>query len=120
MVILAEKLFLHFVAITFHQQALADRLEENRLALRALDHLSRPPYVRKGDSGKKSTFGSSADLLNSAGHGHKPSSSYSEVNTHRKQGSKSAPSIFSPAGRKGRNVANVIVDQVCAIPLQHL
>ncbi|KAJ3517249.1 hypothetical protein NMY22_g14005 [Coprinellus aureogranulatus] len=115
MVILAEKLFLHFVAITFHQQALADRLEENRLALRALDHLSRSPYVRKGDSGKKSAFASSADLLNGSGHGHKRSPSSPAPNSggsHQKKGSKSAPSIFSQERRRGRNVANVIVDQL--------
>ncbi|KIY60581.1 hypothetical protein CYLTODRAFT_462037, partial [Cylindrobasidium torrendii FP15055 ss-10] len=38
--LLAEKLALHPVAIRFHQKALADRLAENQLALRALDRLS--------------------------------------------------------------------------------
>ncbi|KIY66418.1 hypothetical protein CYLTODRAFT_423451 [Cylindrobasidium torrendii FP15055 ss-10] len=38
--LLAEKLALHLVAIRFHQKALADRLAENQLALRALDRLS--------------------------------------------------------------------------------
>ncbi|KAJ7188741.1 Mechanosensitive ion channel-domain-containing protein [Mycena filopes] len=50
-----EKLFLRFVAINFHQKALADRLAENRLGLRALDRLSnaqpapkKPPYAKRG------------------------------------------------------------------------
>lgn len=38
--LLVEKLALHLVAIRFHQKALADRLAENQLALRALDRLS--------------------------------------------------------------------------------
>jgi hypothetical protein len=44
MLLLVEKLFLHFVAINFHQKALADRLTENRLGLKALDALSNVQY----------------------------------------------------------------------------
>ncbi|KAJ7760396.1 Mechanosensitive ion channel-domain-containing protein [Mycena metata] len=50
-----EKLFLRFVAINFHQKALADRLTENRLGLKALDRLSnaqpapkKTPYAKRG------------------------------------------------------------------------
>ncbi|KAG9097041.1 hypothetical protein FRC07_010843, partial [Ceratobasidium sp. 392] len=39
-IILVEKLFLQFVAIRFHEEALAERLAENHLALKALDRLS--------------------------------------------------------------------------------
>ncbi|QRV74331.1 transporter, small conductance mechanosensitive ion channel (MscS) family protein [Ceratobasidium sp. AG-Ba] len=39
-ILLVEKLFLQFVAIRFHEEALADRLAENHVALKALDRLS--------------------------------------------------------------------------------
>ncbi|CAE6480680.1 hypothetical protein ACGC1H_003511 [Rhizoctonia solani] len=39
-ILLVEKLFLQFVAIRFHEEALADRLAENHLSLKALDRLS--------------------------------------------------------------------------------
>ncbi|KAG9007169.1 hypothetical protein FRB94_014552 [Tulasnella sp. JGI-2019a] len=39
-VLLVEKLFVRIIAIRFHQKALADRLNENRVALKALDKLS--------------------------------------------------------------------------------
>jgi len=38
--LLAEKIFLRFVAIDFHRKALADRIAENQLGLKALDRLS--------------------------------------------------------------------------------
>ncbi|KAH8832568.1 Mechanosensitive ion channel-domain-containing protein [Flagelloscypha sp. PMI_526] len=55
LILLAEKLFLRYVAINFHRKALQDRLIENKMGLRALDRLSnaepvptkRHPY-RKG------------------------------------------------------------------------
>lgn len=59
-----EKLFLRFVAINFHQHALADRLAENRLGLKALDLLSNAHPVsthRKtghGKNGHKNPLGS--------------------------------------------------------------
>lgn len=51
-----EKTFLQFVAISFHRKALADRLIENRLGLKALDRLSnaqptpakKAPHIKKG------------------------------------------------------------------------
>lgn len=54
LIILAEKVFLQFVAISFHRKALADRLAENHLGLKALDRLSnahpipskKSPYKR--------------------------------------------------------------------------
>ncbi|KAF9269000.1 hypothetical protein L218DRAFT_916497 [Marasmius fiardii PR-910] len=44
-IFLVEKLFLQFVAINFHEKALADRLAENRIGLRALDRLSNATPV---------------------------------------------------------------------------
>ena len=45
MILFVEKLFLQFVAINFHEKALADRLTENRLGLKALDRLSNAPVL---------------------------------------------------------------------------
>jgi hypothetical protein len=65
-----EKLFLRFVAINFHQRALADRLAENRLGLKALDRLSnahpastprRAPYGRKEHRSAFSSTGAPAE-----------------------------------------------------------
>ncbi|KIL00586.1 hypothetical protein PAXRUDRAFT_821485 [Paxillus rubicundulus Ve08.2h10] len=65
-ILFVEKLFLRFVAINFHQRALADRLAENRLGLKALDRLSnahpastprRPPYGRKEHRSASSSIG---------------------------------------------------------------
>lgn len=39
-ILLVEKIFVRIVAIRFHQKALADRLQENRIALKVLDKLS--------------------------------------------------------------------------------
>lgn len=49
--LLAEKIFLQYVAINFHRRALADRIAENQLGLRALDRLSNAtPYAsRRGN-----------------------------------------------------------------------
>ncbi|KAJ6518657.1 Mechanosensitive ion channel-domain-containing protein [Mycena sanguinolenta] len=53
-ILLVEKLFLRFVAINFHQKALADRLAENRLGLKALDRLSNAqPAPKKLPYGKR-------------------------------------------------------------------
>lgn len=76
LLLLVEKLFLRFVAIRFHQKALADRLAENKLALKALDRLSnaqpaaprKSPYITGGKKrGHRSNGGSrsaSMDVLN--------------------------------------------------------
>lgn len=44
-ILFVEKLCLQWVAINFHQKALADRLAENQLGLRALDRLSNAPAM---------------------------------------------------------------------------
>ena len=67
-ILLVEKTFLQFVAISFHRKALADRLAENRLGLKALDCLSNAqPHLKKthkhyptvslGFTGHKATHG---------------------------------------------------------------
>ncbi|KAG2015905.1 hypothetical protein CC2G_009127 [Coprinopsis cinerea AmutBmut pab1-1] len=105
MLLLVEKVVLHYIAINFHQTALADRLAENRIALRALDHLSsaspsptkKSPYGRRTGKGGSSSF----DIWNT---GMSPKSS-----------SRSLPpaNTTAPNQRKSaRRMANVIVDQV--------
>lgn len=106
-ILFMEKLFLRFVAINFHQRALADRLAENRLGLKALDRLSNAhpiPTNRKTAHGKKahrnplSSIGVSLDLggLTSAW-------------THRKDTSgvsTSSPQDGSPAPEQDESVAH--------------
>jgi hypothetical protein len=100
-ILLAEKLFLQFVAINFHQKAIADRLAENRLGLKALDRLSnaQPAAVKKTPykRGHKSFMGSFGTTLDLQKQQEKP-----EVNTMNK----------SERQRKRKKaMANVIVDQ---------
>ncbi|KZT28755.1 hypothetical protein NEOLEDRAFT_1128961 [Neolentinus lepideus HHB14362 ss-1] len=54
-ILLVEKIFLRFVAINFHQKALAERLTENRLGLKALDRLSnaQPSVYRRVNYGRR-------------------------------------------------------------------
>lgn len=52
--LLAEKIFLRYVAINFHRRALADRIEENQIGLRALDRLSN---ATPNTSARKSPYG---------------------------------------------------------------
>lgn len=66
-ILLVEKIFLQFVAISFHRKALADRLAENHLGLKALDRLSNAQlYVRKGHKSRPGSY----DFLGFMG-GHK-------------------------------------------------
>ncbi|KAJ1307021.1 hypothetical protein OPQ81_008000 [Rhizoctonia solani] len=73
-ILLAEKLFLQFVAIRFHEEALADRLAENHLALKALDRLSNAagskfkPFKKKHKAGAASR-NASVELLAASGTG---------------------------------------------------
>jgi hypothetical protein len=48
LLLLSEKIFLRYVAINYHETALAERLVENRLGLKALDRLSNAqPVISK-------------------------------------------------------------------------
>ncbi|KAI3619617.1 calcium channel [Moniliophthora roreri] len=114
-ILLVEKIFLQFVAINFHQKALADRLAENRLGLKALDRLSNatPVTPRRGHGhgrrGHRSP-GSSVDLgilteraAKSEGHGDSPLSE--KPGTHKKN-------ARADKKRRRKAVASVIVDQL--------
>ncbi|KAG6906546.1 hypothetical protein DXG01_013232 [Tephrocybe rancida] len=120
-ILLAEKLFLQFVAINFHQKALAERITENRLGLRALDRLSnahpaphkKSPYTKRGHKSPAA----SVDLFNATTRGHKAGQNshegspvdidaYSNVNTEK----------YKPRRKerqaKSKAMASIIVDQV--------
>lgn len=112
---MVEKLFLHFVAINFHQQALADRLVENQLGLRALDHLSRSPYFRKGQR-QQHGYQSSSELLSNTGGHKRVGSEASPSSASPNKGSKYPTSNYSKKRRNGRGMATVIVDQVSMHP----
>ena len=115
LLLLVEKLFLRFVAIRFHQKALADRLAENKLALKALDRLSnaqpiqtrKSPYVsadkKRGHMSNSGSRSASMDVLNKElGI---ESAAQADGNAHPKS---------SSMGRKRRwnAVAAMIVDQL--------
>ncbi|KAK0203131.1 Mechanosensitive ion channel-domain-containing protein [Desarmillaria ectypa] len=104
-IFLVEKLALHFVAINFHQKALADRLTENQLALRALDRLSNSqPWAwnKKGPNVRK---------------GHKSPASSVDLNTLAQESEKTRPKNFKGRNRRRKNkaMASVIVDQVSGV-----
>ncbi|KAK0440944.1 Mechanosensitive ion channel-domain-containing protein [Desarmillaria tabescens] len=104
-IFLVEKLALHFVAINFHQKALADRLTENQFALRALDRLSNSqPWAwnKKGPNVKK---------------GHKSPASSVDLNTLAQESEKTRPKNFKGRNRRRKNkaMASVFVDQVSGV-----
>lgn len=67
--LLAEKIFLRYVAINFHRKALADRLAENHLGLTALDRLSNA-HPHTTSSGKRNGYRDGASGAGKAGKGH--------------------------------------------------
>ncbi|KAF9039670.1 hypothetical protein BDZ89DRAFT_945114 [Hymenopellis radicata] len=92
-ILLVEKVFLQFVAINFHQKALAARLAENRLGLRALDRLSSAePRRRHGQS--KSTASIAGFGSMDLNHRRAPSTDLNHVQTH---GGNSGASSVDPA-----------------------
>ncbi|KAF8216284.1 Mechanosensitive ion channel-domain-containing protein [Mycena galopus ATCC 62051] len=116
MILLFEKLFLRFVAINFHQKALADRLSENRLGLKALDRLSnaqpapKKPYAKRPE--RKTPTGSiDFSHLRFASH------AGAEAPQHEKErGSKSAKSLIKKDSvrrqKRRKAMTSIIVDQV--------
>ncbi|KAG6850604.1 hypothetical protein H0H93_011272 [Arthromyces matolae] len=118
-ILLVEKLFLQFVAINFHQKALAERLQENRLGLRALDKLSnthvasnkRSPYTVRGQSKSPSA---SVDLLGSTPRGHKPQNSRGGSPSERDDPSAVQKNKLQKniRARKNKAMTSIIVDQV--------
>ena len=114
LLVLTEKIFLRYDAINFHRKALADRLAENKLGLRALDRLSnaQPAPQKAPYAGKKGhrSRGSNLDMLGMDGGGEKGNgaerSSGSVSPTDAKQENKRTK-------RQRKNiVAAVIVDQL--------
>ncbi|KAI0629228.1 Mechanosensitive ion channel-domain-containing protein [Trametes polyzona] len=127
--LLAEKAFLRYVAINFHRKALADRIAENQLGLRALDRLSnaqpapkRSPY----GGGKKGhrTRGSSLDMLGRS-RANSPEQRNEKTNGHGNGSGSTASGSSSPSPLKEKKqtkrgnkrqrkniVAAVIVDQL--------
>lgn len=110
-----EKLFLRFVAIRFHQKALAERLAENKLGLKALDRLStaqpqarKSPYItgkKRGHKGTSTSTGSrnaSVDMLGKD-MGTTPSQADVVESKHSK---------FTRKQRRRKAVAAMIVDQL--------
>jgi len=131
-IVFVEKLFLHFVAINFHQKALAERLEENRLGLKALDCLSnaypgaskKPPYHKRGHKRQGSLGTMDFATLPHQGQQEDDSINTSTVRDHQTTlvndskifSSKSTPELQPKRRRK--KVTSVIVDQVCHLAHQ--
>lgn len=122
MILFAEKLFLQFVAINFHEKALADRLAENRLGLKALDRLSnapvsssrKPVQPRRGHRSPGSS--TSIDVLatvhrgqNDCGEGSSVSPDQKSSPNDNKMRTKARSGDLHP---KKNAMASVIVDQV--------
>jgi len=110
---------LQFVAINFHQKALAERLTENRLGLRALDRLSnahpilnkKPQHARRGHKSPSA----SVDLFGALPRGHRAGQSGADGSPATSEG----PNIVDKAKRrrherqrKKKAMASIIVDQV--------
>ncbi|KAF8904384.1 Mechanosensitive ion channel-domain-containing protein [Gymnopilus junonius] len=130
-ILFVEKLLLQFVAINFHQKALADRIAENQLGLKALDHLSNPypysprklPHTRKRGHKENGSIGT-FDFQSSGTFDYR-SLKKVETSTETSPGSggetsplnhPQGPSV-KPNGRprlkkRRRKMASVIVDQV--------
>ncbi|KAG5646704.1 hypothetical protein DXG03_002694 [Asterophora parasitica] len=119
-ILLVEKLFLQYVAISFHQKALAERLTENRLGLRALDRLSnaqpivnkRSPYPRRGHKSSST----SVDIFALPQRGHKSRQSTAGVDGFLNDGGHPTLIIEKPRRRKNERkkkaMTSIIVDQV--------
>jgi hypothetical protein len=122
-ILFVEKLCLQWVAINFHQKALADRLAENHLGLRALDHLSnapamtttkKSPCTKRGHkaTGSTATF----DLLSSSHPS--PLGGSKSIETPQRKG-QDTPPLQEPKSnrlpkRRKKKMASVIVDHVCS------
>ncbi|KAG6814285.1 hypothetical protein H0H92_013410 [Tricholoma furcatifolium] len=115
-ILLAEKLFLHFVAINFHQKALAERIAENRLGLRALDRLSNAQFIPSKKTlyakrGLKSPS-ASVDLSNPAIRGHKSGQSSREGFPVNDENTMDAKNKRRP---KNKAMTSIIVDQLLKV-----
>lgn len=119
-VLFIEKLFLQFIAINFHEKALADRLAENRLGLKALDRLSnahspvptkRVPYTKRGHKPANSSIGFFDLPAESYTNSSTPETTPETQPTRMTQGISSQSNRLPK--RKKKAMTSVIVDQVC-------
>jgi len=121
-ILFVEKLILQFVAINFHEKALAERIAENHMGLRALDHLSDAPITptTKATPRKLEGMKSSTPFYSNAGRIEKEAGLVTEIfpvkeednsNVKNDQSSSSIPSPQQKR-KKRKNVTSVIVDQV--------
>jgi len=117
-ILFVEKLFLHFVAINFHEKALADRIAENQLGLKALDRLSnaqpvtpsRRPNNRRGHKSSRSL-----NALDSLPRSQKEEPRSAEIGVQEPSPTGSKLFTPKPSGhprRRRKNVTSIIVDQV--------
>lgn len=128
--LLVEKIFLRYVAINFHRRALADRIAENQIGLRALDRLSnatpnvssrKNPYGQSWKKGHRTSGLNSATLSFGAGTSQPSSSNPSPVGEKRedmqyelekvKEAAKT-PLRKEAQKQKKRPMAAVIVDNL--------
>ncbi|KAF8749107.1 Mechanosensitive ion channel [Rhizoctonia solani] len=123
-ILLVEKLFLQFVAIRFHEEALADRLAENHLALKALDRLSNATGSKIKAFKKKHKAGvhsrnASVELLGT-GTGTGTNSPISRPGTPDPNQAHKTPVSEKAKAKKKRKkaVASVLGDAVAAVALK--
>jgi hypothetical protein len=113
-----EKLFLQFVAINFHEKALAERIAENQLGLKALDHLSDASTTQTKKAGGKGIKIPTPLNYSNAGRLEKEAGLMTETFPVKeeddvKKGRSPSPIPSSlPKRKKRKNVTSVIVDQV--------
>ncbi|PFH45314.1 hypothetical protein AMATHDRAFT_71842 [Amanita thiersii Skay4041] len=117
-VFLVEKLFLHFIAMNFHQKSLAERLAENKLGLKALERLSNAQptlkknmYWKRGHKGPGS-LGTSAAV--SIGQDCGQSNHGNDQKTSEMNEKGTLMTYLKPKRQPGKSkpMASVIVDQV--------
>lgn len=120
-IVFVEKLFLQFVTINFHQKALADRLEENRLGLKALDCLSnahpvlpkKSPYHKRAHK-KRGSVGTTG-LATLAHQGQQDDDSIHTTKGHQATFANDSKANSVPVlqpKRRRKKVTSVIVNQV--------
>jgi hypothetical protein len=114
--LLAEKVFLRYVAINFHRRALADRITENQLGLRALDRLSNAtpnPAIRRHPYGNAAKKGHRSSALIGAQASSSTSSPINEKDETQLEESGSKGKKELRQRRKQRStVASVIVENL--------
>jgi hypothetical protein len=130
--LLAEKIFLRWVAINYHETALAERLAENRLGLKALDRLSnaqptttkKPAYAAGTARGHKANR-SSLGLGGLGGRSGESSASPSPVNEkgasaaspprdYKKEKNARREKQQENKERRKKALAAIVVDQIGA------